>query len=223
MGQKSTEDRIQRLEDIQEIHNVMGRYEHSLAAGDYDVAESCFALNTPGVRAEIGAGGVYEGAEGIRRLYSGLHGMIQGSQKSGMIPGRVFRGQHTTPVVEVAGDGKTAKGIWYHPCDGASPRKEDGKLEATSLFGTRAADFIKEDNQWKIWHYHVYILFKTSHGKSWVETDQLTSMLPPPDLPDELKPDRPTTYFWPYRPTTAPQPVPMIPEPYEIFDEKNAY
>jgi hypothetical protein len=51
----------------------------------------------------------------------------------------------------VAGDGKTAKGLWYCPGMETTP-KGDGDAEALWVFGTMGIDFIKEDGQWKIWH-----------------------------------------------------------------------
>jgi len=61
---------------------------------------------------------------------------------------------NTTPIIEIAGDGKTAKGIWYSPGIGLS-----GKINGTNVSygGTffwekYGADFIKENGEWKMWH-----------------------------------------------------------------------
>ena len=56
-----------------------------------------------------------------------------------------------TPVIEVAGDGKTAKGIWYSIGQGVRPKGLDGK-STEWMWEKYAVDFIKEDGQWKIWH-----------------------------------------------------------------------
>jgi len=60
-----------------------------------------------------------------------------------------------TPVIEVAGDGKTAKGIWYSI--GQSVRgtvKADGTSDVSTgwMWEKYAVDFAKEDGKWKIWH-----------------------------------------------------------------------
>lgn len=60
-----------------------------------------------------------------------------------------------TPVIEVAGDGKTAKGIWYSI--GLAVRgqvDEDGNTSVGTgwMWEKYAVDFIKEDGEWKIWH-----------------------------------------------------------------------
>jgi len=60
----------------------------------------------------------------------------------------------TTPVIEIAGDGKTAQGAWYSPGMGVMPQIVDGKvkLQAMMFWEKYGADFIKEDGVWKIWH-----------------------------------------------------------------------
>src|ERR1035438_7351015 len=60
-----------------------------------------------------------------------------------------------TPVIEVASDGKTAKGLWYSI--GQAVRGSvaaDGKTSVTTgwMWEKYGVDFIKEDGKWKIWH-----------------------------------------------------------------------
>lgn len=60
-----------------------------------------------------------------------------------------------TPVIEVAGDGKTAKGLWYSI--GQSVRgtvDADGNTSVGTgwMWEKYGVDFIKEDGKWKIWH-----------------------------------------------------------------------
>lgn len=61
---------------------------------------------------------------------------------------------NTTPIIEVAGDGKTAKGIWYSPGIGLSARINgtDISYGGTFFWEKYGADFIKEDGEWKMWH-----------------------------------------------------------------------
>lgn len=67
MAKKSREERIQRLEDIHEIQNLMARYEYLHVAGMHEECADLFALKTPGVRIEIGNWGVWECAAGIKK------------------------------------------------------------------------------------------------------------------------------------------------------------
>jgi len=60
-----------------------------------------------------------------------------------------------TPVIEVAGDGKTAKGMWYSIGQGVRGSiSEDGKATKTTewMWEKYAVDFVKEDGKWKMWH-----------------------------------------------------------------------
>lgn len=60
----------------------------------------------------------------------------------------------TTPVIEIAGDGKTAQGVWYSPGVGVMPFYVDGKIHLQSMlfFEKYGGDFVKENGVWKIWH-----------------------------------------------------------------------
>ena len=64
MEKKSLEDRIQRLEDIYEIQNLMSRHVHR-GAGGADFMD-LYAQKTPGVTAEVGNSGVIVGMESLK-------------------------------------------------------------------------------------------------------------------------------------------------------------
>jgi hypothetical protein len=127
----------------------------------------------------------------------------------------------TTPMIEVAGDGKTAKGIWMSP--GHVTQLRGGKLTACWMWEKYAVDFVKEDGKWKIWHFHVYTDFQTPYEKSWVETS-LEPKLPPTFPPDFPKSNKPMTVDYPqYSPFTVPKNEPRPPAPYETFDDTFSY
>ena len=214
MAKKSLEKRIQRLEDIQEIKNLMARYAYLHTAGRHEATAELFAQKTPGVRMELSPLGVWEGTEGVKRVMVGVHkSMGVGS------PGFLFIHTQTTSVIEVAGDGQTAKGVWMSP--GIETRKNPATEQFIGfwMWGHYGVDFVKEDGEWKFWHFHVYPLFLTPYDKSWTEPRTL-SITP---LPDELRPDRPPTYSWWYSTTAEIQYAPAPPEPYETFDGKKGY
>jgi len=217
MTMSSLEARIQRLEDIHEIQNLLGRYEYLHTADKQEETVELYAKKTPGVTAEVANWGVYEGIEGIKRLFLGLHRM--GGEKA--LIGSMHMHTLTTQVIEVAGDGKTAKGVWISPGHetGNNPQ---GKPEAMWAWLKYGVDFVKEDGKWKIWHFHVYPIFMTPYEKSWVEAPPPDSTLPGAStLPEELKPDRPTTYFWQYTTNVKCDLVPAPPEPYETWDDRS--
>jgi len=59
----------------------------------------------------------------------------------------------TSGVVEVAGDRKTAKGVWY------TPGAIGGAGGLMGLWERYGVDFVNENGEWKIWHLHVYTDF----------------------------------------------------------------
>ena len=57
----------------------------------------------------------------------------------------------STGLVKLAGDGKTAKGLWYSIGQDTKPNG-DGTALAMWNTGKVAIDFVKEGDAWKIWH-----------------------------------------------------------------------
>jgi len=218
--EKSLKHQIERLQAVNEIQNLMSKNSFLAWAGMHEEQLDLFARKTPGVRGEFETRGVYEGIEGLRKILVNEHQKIEGDRVGVMTVGLL-----TTPIIEVAGDGKTAKGVWFSPGIVTAPSPE-GKVQAGWRWGRPAVDFVKEDGHWKIWHYHGFGMFMTSYEKSWAETALAAAnrpRRPMPPMPDDTKPDRPNTYRWEYSPTNKTENIPIPPEPYETFDEKTAY
>jgi len=213
--QKSLEERIQRLEDAREIENLMAKYAYLHTAGMHEETAALFARETPGVRVEISPLGRWEGLDGVNTAMVKFHQFIGAGN-----PGILMVHPQTTPVIEVAGDGKTAKGVWMSP--GLETRKDEerGKFAGIWVWGHYGVDFVKERGKWKFWHFHVYAFMATPYDKSWTEPPDPSAQI---DLPDELKPDVPNDYYHMYTTTSKIQYLPVPPEPYETFDEKTAY
>jgi hypothetical protein len=185
------EARIRRLEDIFEIQNLQGRYQHYLTLGMMEKIVDLFAKKTPGVTVEVSDGGVYEGIEGVQRLFCGImRGLLE---KIGVYE------EHdaVSPVIEVAKDGKTAKALWFSPGVMASgPTKDQW--------------YVKENDKWKFWHFHFYLTFRTAFEEGWVRQPVKGSIRNHP----EFKPDKPSTYYKPYAPDEINIMLPPPPDPY---------
>ena len=216
MAEKNPEDRlallemeVERLKAVHEIQNLVGRYMVIHTPATTSKSWELFALKQPDVSVEIAMWGVFVGAENIKKLYEEGHGEP--------VVGTMFEHQLTTPIIEVAEDGQTAKGLWFSP--GHETPMIDGKLEARWNWGKFGADFIKEDGEWKIWHFHFYDTFMIPFDKSWVDTPQ-----PPRDAIEEqpgLKMDKPPTVRSTYYPDEMRGPIPFYPEPYDTWDGKS--
>lgn len=214
MAKMSLADEVQLILDYQGVENLANLYRGNVNGGYFDKIADMFAQKTPGVKVET-MWGVYEGIKGIKKLYSGLYKSFRGVSPAA---GDMFQMKYSDPIIEVAGDGKTAKGVWKYT--GNETWRYEGKLQAFWIYGKCAFDFVKEDGTWKIWHHHVYGGYYARYDKSWVDE--------PLDYPaypgiNEYPPDKPCTTYWMYNPRTAVPYQPVPPEPYQTFNEKTAY
>ena len=122
----------------------------------------------------------------------------------------------TNQVLEIAGDGVTAKGVWFSP--GILSTVIDGKPQASWAYRKYGVDFVKEDGVWKFWHLHVYNVFTTPFEKNWTETKENNTT-----ATGEYGPDRGPTYSWRYSPELFTEPVPKPPQPYYTFNPETSY
>jgi hypothetical protein len=127
----------------------------------------------------------------------------------------------TTPIIEVAGDGKTAKGVWYTPGIRNTVVFKDGKAEVQGAWFMEryAVDFIKEDGKWKIWHFQNlgdptppgWGAESASNVMVTQETAQAVGRNLPKDIPEG------------WSPKAVPVLYPKFPEPYYTFSETFSY
>jgi hypothetical protein len=212
----SLEQRLQRIDAVHQIQNLMGRYGLHHLTNQHAKCCELSALNTPGVRVELPFG-VYEGRAGLERLYLGFFGPLDRTPA-----GRMHMHTMTTPVIEVAGDQQTAKGVWMAPGH-ATDKFQGDTFRASWRWVKYGCDFIKENDEWKIWHLRVHGIFATPYDKSWVESQPQPGKGGPPPLPPEAAPDRPASPFWQYRDDAVLTNDPAPPEPYQSFDDATAY
>lgn len=129
------------------------------------------------------------------------------------------------PVIEIAGDRKTAKGIWYSQ-GSYSDITSRGPM-AFWTWGCFAVDFVREDGHWKIWHLQYLEDIKGPVGTNSAlnETDRFPKL---PEFEDintleDAAPTRKETlreYYSPYRPFTK---LIRMPEPYDVFEKTFSY
>lgn len=211
---------IQRLKDVHEIQNFMGRYNflHEVNR-DPEYPDTMYAQKTPGVSGEVAHGGAYIGREGLEKMYAPMPGM-----GAGPMPGGLFTHPLATPVIEVAGDGRTAKGVWMSPGYETRIDPETREPMGCFVYTKYGCDFIKEDGAWKMWHYHVYRVFMTPWNVPFTEEWE-TNMEKKTGsaFAGDRKPDLPPTVDNPYSKATVRELAPLPPEPYETFDETFSY
>jgi len=211
--------RIQRCEDVNQIQNLLASYVYTHEVGrTADLTEKVFAINDPDVSWEVAGTGYFKGSDSVKKA-------LGNNVSPNPIPGNLSVHCLTTPVIEVADDGRTAKGIWISPGAITIPNPQTGKMKGFWAWTRYGCDFIKEDNTWKIWHYHVYSIFLAPSGSDFAE----------PGAPDLFKksdngkpparpvPDGPTTFDNPYNQNYIAKLIPAPPQPYKAFEETFSY
>jgi hypothetical protein len=205
----------ERLNSVYEIQNLMSKYQYILSgSGGSLTILDLFAQKNPGVSAQIGDWGVYYGIEGVKKCFN-----IDPSKPREKIPGMMSEHYLCNPVIEIAGDGKTAAGRWMSPGFETMIDPVTGKAHTNWNYNQYACDFVKEDGVWKIWHLSCMLTFSGDYTNGWVEGG---------DLPKELKatiskniptPDNPYTYprYAPYDPNGKFEFAPP-PTPYETYN-----
>jgi hypothetical protein len=156
-----------------EIQNAMAMHQLLGApGGDHDLElATIWAQKTPGVTFAHNVG-IVTGIEAIRKYYGTGKGYTNDPKKEqtatpqGMMQagaGNISFRTLTTPIIHIAGDGKTAKAYWYTP--GFQANIQNGQGNAIWSYEKYAIDFVKEDGAWKIWHFHVYNDWEIPMGK----------------------------------------------------------
>jgi hypothetical protein len=196
-------------------------------------------------------GGVWEGIDLIKVFYGNpktkdknqsIKEMIK-NEPSAYPVGTMGIHLNTTPIIVVAGDGKSAKGIWYSPgpiFNFTGQKDKDGNdiASGTMYMEKYGVDFAKEDGEWKIWHIQMYYDYVFSLGSDWTKPGarQQAQGQPPADqkgekaaapsggMPQQVKSTRanPNPYAQ-WSPTRVSTLEPKIPVPYYTFSETFSY
>lgn len=235
----TTEQLVVRWEDQRAIKNLMGKYANCVILNREQDIYGLFWSKQEDVTLMFNDG-AYTGAEAVKAYYAACHdrnalvaklmqarfpevlGGKSDEEIYGVGPFKVK--PMACPVIEVAGDGKTAKGLWF--CQGAYNEVETCGPVAHWTWGYFAADFVKGEDGWKIWHLQYLNDVDCICGQSWAG-----EQVKYPDLPEfaplgefkypeySVKKEFRALY-------SADRPVtecPEIPQPYETFAETFSY
>jgi hypothetical protein len=236
--QYSTEQLAKRFIDQREIQNVMGKYVFTTMICRHADVVGRFWAKADG--AVLGLNdGWYIGREDIDGYYKSVSANTE--KKTGLMK-KLFPKEFearsdeeafgagvmcpkpiTTPVIEVAADGNTAKGLWQ-------VMGVDSDITARGpvsiwRWGYMAADFVLEGDEWKVWHLQMFDDLIAPVGSSWA-SDADYPILPDFEELASLTVESPTlscslyTAYHPERLFTAP---PEIPQPYDTFVETFSY
>jgi hypothetical protein len=188
MNLEELEKQVTLLEDIEEIENLQKIYGYYFDNLMFNEIIDLFSDNTESV--EITDHGIFRGKEGLKRMYSG---MVVASR-----PGWIFfEVMQEQGVIEVAPDGKAAKGRWYSPAFEARPF--GGTLKATWEFGVYNNEYVKENGKWLFKKFHWNLTFWTSYESGFLKVPKLSDTpFPHADAPATAYHPYPSGYHVPY-------------------------
>jgi hypothetical protein len=135
------QQQLQAVLGKDEVMNLMGLRNYYYMCNDLPGLLENLWVQEPENRASASLGsnyGFYIGWEEIQRFVAETWSQLEIGAASQSV---------NTPLIYVAFDGKTARGLWY--CDGYLC---DQRGNTDVLYQKVAADFIREGDQWKIWH-----------------------------------------------------------------------
>ena len=235
----TTEQLVQRWEDQRNIKNLMGKYCNIVILNqEGEIPERFWSA-----REDISLGfneGFYVGQTAVNGYYAAVKrrnllvaqllqkrfpeqlGGKSDEEIYGIGPFKVK--PLSSPLIEVAGDGETAKGLWT--CQGAHNEVGTSGPVANWTWGYFAVDFIRENDGWKIWHMQYVNDVDCICGQSWGRAQQ-----PYPELPEfaplgEFRYPAYTVARTLRRLYSADRPLtltPEIPVPYDTFANTFSY
>jgi hypothetical protein len=203
---------VERIRAVNEILNLVHRLQWFHSNNRGSETAQLFATQ-PDSRVYFGTQGYWQGSDAAQKAtQANMELMGTKVSKVGMIAFHLM----ANPIIEVAGDGKTAKGVWVASGMIAMKDHMTGKPIASWEWNRYGIDFIKEDGKWKLWHHHVFDLFRVGWDDKWEQQFSSKEVLnmktdfPPTPLDDAYSPDTELPYIPP-------------PEPYETFDPNLVY
>jgi hypothetical protein len=220
-------------EDKREIKNLMGKYANLLILNrDNEIYDMLWSKS----RADTAFGvneGWYAGADSVRRRYRARYeknraiASMLGRALPGKFGGRggdelygigVFRSMPVScPIIKVASDGRTAKGLWV--CQGSAADMYPYGPAARWIWGYYDALFIREEDGWRIWRLKWLEELSARCGTDWGRPEET-----PDDIPEfagirdftEATPDVEHTLYTAWSPS-RPLLFAKIPEDYETY------
>lgn len=209
---------VGRLKDALDIQNLMSTYEYLHTFNDHEAVAKLFTQNQEDCFISLGTRGYWVGKDAARRAFGTFI-------KLGPTPGLMPIVPLATPLIEVAGDRKTAKGMWIGT-GFLAKKDEQGKPSCKWQWDKYAVDFIKENGKWKFWHMQVFRIFQIDWDQKWSENPAFLKKEGNaiPDIYDEdTKPDGPSPNVNAWSILTLQTLNPAPPVPYETWDDSMTY
>lgn len=235
----SKEVLLDRWLDAREVRNIVGKMSSLYAIRQESTIFSEFWSRRDDICLGVNEG-FFQGREAVASYYDGVEKRIRleselmrrafpkqlGDKTDEEIHGAgsmVYK-PYDTQVVEVARDGKTAKGLWC--MRGTHSSLTPAGPVAYWQWGYLAVDFIREGETFKIWHMQDLTDIDSPCGQNWglppEEKPALEVFAPIAELRDP-EPNVKRELRRLYTPDRDFAPPPALPRPYETFSETFSY
>jgi hypothetical protein len=175
------ESEAERARDRGAVENVFAHYMYLHNSFQDEKIKALWARRgTPGMSAQYSNVGVYKSYDSIMAYHSGRPSPV----------GKLIFHYLTTPMIEVAADGQTAKGRWIAAGVESglmSPELaakapaflfEKHEAEGNEVHGKKVwahwvqmqygVDFIRQDGEWKILHFRCFEVSRARFDKNWI-------------------------------------------------------
>jgi hypothetical protein len=160
------EHRLGVMEDVQDIRRLQHSYGYYIDKCLYDEATECFSKN-----AELKfLNGIWEGIEGVRRLYCDWFRNYFTGGVNGPAYGFLLDHFIAQDIVHVADDRLSAQGRFRSLMQGGTHESRDpvpGFPTANWEGGIYEHGYIKEDGVWKIHRFNYTMLWQADYHKGW--------------------------------------------------------
>lgn len=158
---------LQREKDAREVANVMGVWAAYMATGQLQKTVELIAQQQPDVSVGVNGNALLMGLDAFQKTFA---------KDSATTSNNLDIHTLSSPIIEVAEDGKTAKGFWQSV--GQTITLSRGAPSTALVYEDFAVDFIKEEGQWRVWHMQMFTDLNYDLNKPLDE--QLKTMAAPP-------------------------------------------
>lgn len=240
MSEMILKQEISRWEAQRTIKNLMGKYVLTMLLEEREEAYDRFWSGREDVCLGVNEGW-YAGAEAIRGYYaaqarrtaaeSELLTSLFPEKVADLSPEQKYGIGHldnrpvSTPVIVVAGDGETAKGMWTsmgcYTC--FDPEFGPQSHWNWSVF---AVDFVKENMNWRIWHMRDVTEIDALCGRDWTKPPREVQARPEFQALKAVEvpgPNRPAALHTPWSVKRLRADMPSLPRPYQSFGDTFSY
>lgn len=183
MRKASLAQRIEKLEAIKAVERLQYAYGYYQDRFLFDQLPALFA--SKGTAAHFD-GGVWEGPDGVRRLWTGYFRNTYAKGATGPVAGRMFDLPQWQSVVTISADGLSARGRFRTVGELAIYREMEDMVA-----GVYENDFIKENGLWKFKSLRFCTTWRAPYGDGWKDIEASSphrlSLFPEsPDGPDRV-------------------------------------